>query len=157
MRHFLTTPLIVLSLFLFVQVPVSSADIGGTANGSSCELSGGGSGMVYNGQCLSPSNYPSQSGVTGGSGTTLINPLQAGTSLQGFLISILDFVIRIGTIVVILMLVYVGYLFVVAQGSDSKLSEAKHALLWTLIGALILLGAKAIALAIQATVQALTV
>jgi len=112
---------------------------------------------MYNGQCLSPSNYPSQSGVTGGSGTTLINPLQAGTSLQGFLISILDFVIRIGTIVIILMLVYVGYLFVVAQGSDSKLSEAKHALLWTLIGALILLGAKAIALAIQATVQAITV
>lgn len=156
MRHFLTASLIILALAVFVQPSVSSAEVG--ANGSSCDLSGAGSadGRMYNGQCLSPSNYPSQSGVTGGSGTTLINPLQSN-NLQEFLISILDFVIRIGTIVIILMLVYVGYLFVVAQGSDSKLSEAKHALLWTLIGALILLGAKAIALAIQATVQALTV
>jgi len=53
------------------------------------------------------------------------------------------------------MLVYVGYLFVTARGNDTKLTTAKSALLWTVVGALILLGAEAIALAIQATVEAI--
>ena len=96
-----------------------------------------------------------------GSNVTLLNPL--GTScnstntdcLGNFLINILDFVVRIGSIVVILMLVFVGYKFVTAQGNDSKIIEARGMLLWTVVGALILLGAKAIAIGIQATVQAL--
>ena len=94
---------------------------------------------------------------TGGSGqsVTLMNPLKSGTSLESFLGNILDFIIRIGTIVVILMLVFVGYKFVVAQGSDTKLTEARGMLLWTIIGALVLLGAQAISLAIQATVKSL--
>lgn len=67
----------------------------------------------------------------------------------------MDFVIRIGTVVVILMIVYVGYLFVVARGNESKITEARKALLWTIIGALVLLGAKAISSGILATVQSL--
>lgn len=94
---------------------------------------------------------------TGGTGqsVTLMNPLKSGAKLEDFLESILKFVIRIGSIAVILMLVFVGYKFVVAQGSDTKLTEAKNMLLWTLIGSLILLGAQAISLAIQATVKSL--
>jgi len=72
-----------------------------------------------------------------------------------FLLAILDVVTRIGFIVVILMTVFVGYKFVAAQGNESKITEAKEMLLWTVIGALILLGAKAIALGIQATAQSL--
>ncbi len=63
---------------------------------------------------------------------------------------------QIGTVIIILMLVYVGFLFVTAQGNDSKISEARTALLWTVVGALILLGAQAISLGIQSTVQALS-
>lgn len=94
----------------------------------------------------------------------LINPLNLGNCnnasggcLNTFLNKILDFVIDIGAIIVMLMLVYVGYLFVVTQGNETKLTEAKNALLWTLIGALILLGAKAISIGIQETVKALSV
>lgn len=87
---------------------------------------------------------------------TLMNPLQGGGNLQSFLLNILSFVIDIGGIFVVLMLVYVGYLFVVAQGNETKISAARSALLWTVIGALILLGSKAIALGIQATVTALS-
>lgn len=78
-----------------------------------------------------------------------------GTCLMNFLTSILKLVIQIGAVIVVLMLVYVGFLFVVAQGNESKLTTAKNALLWTVIGALVLLGAQAIASGIQATVQAL--
>jgi len=87
-------------------------------------------------------------------GVTLVNPL--GTkSISVFLTDILQFVVYIGAIVVIFMLIYVGYMFVIAQGSETKITEAKKALLWTVVGALILLGAQAISLGIQATVAAL--
>ncbi len=97
-----------------------------------------------------PTNIPSQ-------GITLVNPLGAGVGLMELLNKILAFVIQIGTIVVIFMLVYVGYLFVVAQGEPAKITAARQALLWTVVGALILLGSQAIAFGIQATVQALSV
>jgi len=104
------------------------------------------------------SNTPQTPGVNTGSNVTLLNPLgPSGTSLEAFLNSILDFVIRIGAIVVILMLVYIGFLFVTARDDTTKISAARQALLWTVVGALILLGAKAIAIGIQATVQALSV
>ncbi len=97
-----------------------------------------------------------------GPNVTLLNPLKGvdcskgnGNCLSAFLLNILDFIINIGSIVVILMLVFVGYKFVAAQGSDSKITEARQMLLWTVIGALVLLGAKAISAGILATVQAL--
>lgn len=103
---------------------------------------------------------PTQSGGTGsvssGSNVTLINPLKGGGNVESFLQSILAIVIRIGAIIVILMLVYVGYLFVIAQGEPGKISEARQMLLWTVVGALILLGSQAIAVGIKATVQALS-
>ncbi len=94
---------------------------------------------------------------TVGTNITLVNPLGAGVGLMELLNKILAFVIQIGTIVVIFMLVYVGYLFVVAQGEPAKITAARQALLWTVVGALILLGSQAIAFGIQATVQALSV
>lgn len=112
------------------------------------------------------SNTPLQtqtSGTNSGENVTLINPLGGvdcssgnGDCLMAFLNNILKFVIRIGTIVVILMLVFVGFKFVTAQGNESQLTDARSALLWTVIGALVLLGAQAISVGIQATVQALS-
>jgi hypothetical protein len=90
-----------------------------------------------------------------GGNTTLINPLKAGTSLESLLSEILTFVVRIGTIVIVLMVIYSGFKFVMARGEPGKISEAREALMWTVVGALILLGAQAIASAIQATATAL--
>lgn len=102
------------------------------------------------------------SGVDTGSNIYLVNPLKGvdcssgnGDCLMAFLQSILTYVIRIGTIVVILMIVYVGYLFVIAQGVPGEIQKARQALLWTIVGALILLGSQAIAISIKATVQTL--
>src|SRR3989344_478023 len=91
---------------------------------------------------------PTNTGVT-----TLLNPL--GTqSLWDLTINVMNFIIQIGAVVIVFMVVYVGFLFVVARGNESKLSEAKKALLWTIIGALVLLGAKAITLGVCETVKA---
>ncbi|MDO8566632.1 MAG: hypothetical protein Q7R58_00575 [bacterium] len=75
---------------------------------------------------------------------------------MNFLNKILEFVIKIGTVVVILMLVFTGYKFVAAQGEPGKITEARDMLLWTIVGALILLGSQAISMGIKATVQALS-
>lgn len=88
-------------------------------------------------------------------GTTLFNPLGTNASLENLLISILSFVVRIGSIVVVLMMVYIGFLFVTAQGDPGRISEARSAFFWTVVGALVLLGSQAIALGIKATVESL--
>jgi len=88
------------------------------------------------------------------SGVALINPLKVDT-VPEFLALILAAVVNLGTIILVLMLVYVGFLFVVAQGNEEKLQNAKSALLWTVVGGLVLLGAQAISLVIQATVGSL--
>lgn len=126
-----------------------------------CDItaSTGGSGTTIGTQSGVDTSTTRRTGVdtSSGLGTTLINPLQGGGSLEDFLLNILEFVIRIGTIVVILMTVFVGYKFVAAQGEPGKITEARSMLLWTVVGALILLGSQAIAIGIKATVQALSV
>ncbi len=88
--------------------------------------------------------------------TMLTNYLGSGTSLSSLLTTILGFVTQIGSIIIILMLVYIGFLFVTARGEPGKITAAKEALMWTVVGALILLGAQAISLGIQATVTSLS-
>ena len=82
----------------------------------------------------------------------LVNPLKGIDSLPQLLTALLAAIVQIGTIILTLALVYVGFLFVVAQGSEEKIRDAKGALLWTLIGGLILLGASAIGAVVAATV-----
>ena len=98
------------------------------------------------------SNPSQDTTMTGSSGLT--NPLQS-SSIQDLLGKVLDAVIAVGTVVITLMLVYCGFLFVVAQGNEEKIRDARTALMWTVIGALVLLGAKAIQGIITATVQTL--
>lgn len=83
-----------------------------------------------------------------------MNPLQVD-SLEELFGKILDAIITIGTMVLVLMIVFVGFKFVVARGNPEEISAARSALMWTVIGGLILLGAKAIQMVITETVQGL--
>lgn len=98
-----------------------------------------------------PSTVPNPTGTGGG----LVNPLDNINSLEDLLAKVLDAVVQLGIIAVTLALVFVGFKFVAAQGRDEELKSAKAALLWTVVGGLILLGVKAIALVIQETGNAL--
>lgn len=81
------------------------------------------------------------------------NPLISdATSITDFLKIVLqNVVIPLGVVVIVLLVMYSGYLFVTAQGNDKKIGDAKKTLLYVLIGAAILLGATVIAEVIQAT------
>ncbi len=98
-----------------------------------------------------PNTPPSTPAANGG----LVNPLNGVSTLPEFLKAILAGVVEIGTIILIMMLVYVGFLFVAARGNAEKLQSAKSALVWTVIGGLILLGATSIQLVIEGTVKSL--
>lgn len=84
----------------------------------------------------------------------LVNPLKAD-SLEELLMIVLDAAIKLGGIVITLALIWVGFLFVKAQGNPTEIKKAREALVYVVIGALILLGAKAILTVIQDTVNSL--
>lgn len=85
----------------------------------------------------------------------ICNPLGTTNTLPKLIEIILTGVLKIGIPVVALAIIYCGFLFVFARGNSEKLTKAKDALLYTLIGAAILLGSWAIANMISNTVLAL--
>ncbi len=91
---------------------------------------------------------------TSNANTTLQNPLNA-TSIVQLLQEVLSYVTYIGSIFLVLVLVYVGFQFVMARGNPEAVQKARTALLWTVIGGLILLGANAISIVIVSTAQSL--
>ena len=103
------------------------------------------------------------SGTAGAQGTpcpgqdtgTILNPLNNICNLTDLLNAILQGVVELGSVALVFMLVWVGFLFVAAQGNAEKIQSARSALMWTVIGGLILLGAESISLVIQATVATL--
>ena len=98
-----------------------------------------------------------QGGVPPGTCDTsgkICNPITT-TTIDGFVLKILEGVIKIGMPIVALAIIYSGFLFVSARGNSEKLTKAKDSLLYTVIGAAILLGSWAIAMLISETVLAL--
>ena len=87
----------------------------------------------------------------------IVNPLGPNgvASIPDFIKTFLEGVLKVGIPIVALAIIYCGFLFVSARGNSEKLSKAKDALLYTLIGAAILLGSWAIAQLISDTVLAL--
>ena len=87
----------------------------------------------------------------------LPNPLGKDTkSFEGFIEKVLsNVVIPIGSVIVTFFLIFSGFLFVTAQGNEEKLKRAKTAILWTVIGAAVLLGAVAISELVESTVDEL--
>lgn len=89
-----------------------------------------------------------------GGNITIVNPISS-TDIVVFIKNVLVSAIKIGIPIIALALVYSGFLFVSARGSSKELETAKKSLLYTIIGAAILLGSWAIALLIQSTVSQL--
>ena len=94
-------------------------------------------------------------GDTGGDTVKIVNPLTGVNSITDLIKTILEGVIKIGMPIIALAIIYCGFLFVSAQGKPEAITKARDALLYTLIGAAILLGSWGIAQLISETVLAL--
>ncbi len=100
-------------------------------------------------------NTGSDTTVTNTGSTGLTNPLNNINSLPDFMNAILDAVVQLGSIVLVFAIMYVGFKFVTAQGNEEEIRSARTALMWVVIGGLVLLGAKTVGLVITNTVQQL--
>ncbi len=87
-------------------------------------------------------------------GGRICNPIKQD-SLTGLLKTVLEEAIKIGIPVIALAIIYSGFLFVAARGKPEEITKAKDALLYSLIGAAILIGAWAIAQLVSNTVLSL--
>ena len=107
---------------------------------------------------LSLAGGANPTGNTGGGANptgTITNPLGNTTTIDAFIQTILVGALKVGIPVVALAIIYCGFLFVAARGKPEDITKAREALMYTLIGAAILLGSWAIALLIKNTVLAL--
>jgi len=130
----------------------SAASLAPAAHAASTPTTGGASGTLLptTGGTSGTVSQTSQSNAT-----TLTNPLKVG-SLDELLTAVLKAVVQLGTIVLTLALIYVGFRFIAARGNEEKIRSARTALMWTVIGGLILLGATAIQAVITSTVSSIT-
>lgn len=91
---------------------------------------------------------------SGGLGASFPNPINKA-NINAILTALLDFVTAVGAVLAVLFTVYAGFLFVTARGNESQLEKAKQTLFWTLVGAVIVLGAFALAEVIENTANEL--
>ena len=72
-----------------------------------------------------------------------------------FLLALVDLIFLIAVPIIVIFIIYAGFLFVMAGDNESQITKARTVILWTIIGAGVLLGAKALELAVQSTICAL--
>jgi len=86
----------------------------------------------------------------------IYNPLNA-TDFPTLLQDIIQVLIRLGIPVIVFMIIYAGFLYVTARGNPEQISKAHTTLLWTLVGAAVLLGSMVIAKVVQTTIDSISI
>lgn len=97
----------------------------------------------------------------GGGGTSVThvsgsinNPLGQDNVID-FILALTVQLTRVGLIVAAVFIIYSGFLFVAARGSEDGIKRAKRAFFYTVVGTAILLGARVIVEILRATIGAL--
>jgi len=95
---------------------------------------------------------PPSSGVTG----SIPNPTTAGDDIMSVLYALLSNVVMpIAAVAVVIWIIWAGFSYLTAQGNPAKIEIAHKRLLWSLIGAGILLGAAGISEVVKRTIESL--
>lgn len=87
--------------------------------------------------------------------TKLTNPIEYDTFSQ-LVAAVTKVAVSVLIPFVVLAFIYAGFLFVRAQGKPEEIKKAKEAMLWSVVGAFILLGAYGFAQIIGKTVSTIT-
>lgn len=72
------------------------------------------------------------------------NPVGSINSLSDLFYKIVNFVVSLSYVVIAFFLLLAGFKFVTAQGSEDKLTDAKNTFKYTVIGAILIIGAQVI-------------
>lgn len=91
-----------------------------------------------------------------GGGQSLKNPLGEGNdSLEAFLLNVIAILRIFAVPIIIFMIIYAGFLYVLARGNEEQVTKATRALTYAVIGGLLIIGAEVILRVIQGTVSQL--
>ena len=82
--------------------------------------------------------------ATGGGGSASLPNFLGVGSISELILKIINFLIILAIPFAVLMLVWAGFQFATAQGSEEKLTKAKKNLLWTVAGIAVILASQAI-------------
>lgn len=129
----------------------SPAGINGGGNTGGAQ-GGGNTGGVSGGYNTGPSATPYGKNCAQGS---LCNPLQYGT-LPAFLEGIIQVLMVFALPLIFLMIIYAGFMYVMARGSEENITKATRMLTYAIVGGLLILGADLLMKVIQGTVSQLT-
>jgi hypothetical protein len=86
---------------------------------------------------------------------SLGDPLKDVPNLACLFYKIVDFIMSFSYVVIAFFLLLAGFKFVTAQGSTEKLTDAKKTFMYTVIGALILIGANTIIAVVKTIITGL--
>ena len=134
------------------KVTISNAKTLVSGTGTGITPTGTGTGTTPSGTGTGTTPKKNNS-VTSGLG--LDNPTNI-TSIEDFVAKALNIVVDIGTPLVAFFLILSGFMFVAARGNEEKLATAKRSLVYTLIGAALVLGCWGIAQAVKGTIEDVT-
>lgn len=85
---------------------------------------------------------------------SLENPLAFGT-VSEFIAAALRALVQISLPIIGLAIVYSGFLFVTARGDTNQITQARNNFMWVVIGAILVLGAWALAQLLGGTIDQL--
>lgn len=97
---------------------------------------------------------PTQTTGTGQSSVTLQNPLANISTIPDLLAAILQVMVIIAIPIIIFFIIMAGFKYVTARGNAKQIEEASRALLYAIIGGVLIIGATAIAQIIKNLVNA---
>lgn len=85
--------------------------------------------------------------------TTLSNPVPGGgATLEDFILLLLEILQMVLFPVLVLCIIYAGFLLVTAGGDEAQVTKSKTVIMWTLVGGAIIISAKVIQAFISSTV-----
>lgn len=84
--------------------------------------------------------------------TSIDNPI-AADSFSELLALVLNIIIDIGTPIIILSIIFVGFNYVRAQGKPEAIKKSHEAFKWVMVGTAIVIGARVIVAIIESTIQ----
>ncbi len=141
------------------KVTISNAKTLVSGTGTGITPTGTGTGInpagVADGTTPKPKKDNSITTGLASDGNGLDNPTNI-TSIEDFVAKALNIVVDIGTPLVAFFLILSGFMFVAARGNEEKLATAKRSLVYTLIGAALVLGCWGIAQAVKGTIEDVT-
>ncbi len=152
----------VLTISTMVLLPGAVALADGGSGGGSTGSGGSGGGSTGSGGSGSGSTGSggSGSGSTGSEGILTVtwqSPLNENvTTIESLILIILNTLVIIAVPIVVLMIIYAGFMYVTARGNAEQVKKATTALTYAIIGGILVIGAVAITGIIEQTVGEFT-